>query len=280
MKFRHGWLVAALSVAVAALAQNRVEEEETAVFSKVFNNYTRTPSVLGGYKAESFAFANGGPVLGNLRDPSVDNATFNQVIQLISPALTRQNYIAATDPQQTDLLVYVYWGSTDGYANSIANADGTLLQAPDMGSDWYGAASRMDEANRRRDRTNFSNAALLGYRDALARHNGLQAWGVHGTVYHDLVEDVEEPRYFVILTAFDFKTALKDKRLVPLWSTRYNIATRGNNFLTALPDMSMFASRYFGRDSQGLIRRLNPTGKVDMKDVQILGAVETPAEGK
>lgn len=280
MHTRHGLFVAALCAAVVAFAQHRVEEEETAVFSQVFNNYTRTPSVLGGYKAESFAFANGGPVLGNLRDQSVDNATFNQVIRLISPALTRQNYIAATNPAETDLLIYVYWGATDGFANALVNADGTMQQTGNMDSDWYGAASLMDEANRRRDSTNFKNAALLGYRGALADHNGLRAWGVHGTVYSDLVADVEEPRYFVIMTAFDFKTALKEKRLVPLWSTRYNIATRGNHFLAALPDMSMFASRYFGRDSQGLIRRLNPTGKVDMKNIQILGAVETPAESK
>ncbi|RXK55319.1 hypothetical protein ESB00_05320 [Oleiharenicola lentus] len=275
---RNALLAAALCVAVVSSAQNRVEEEETAVYSKVFNNYVRTPSALGGFKPERIAFANGGPVLGRIRDRSVDNATFKQVVHLLSPALTRQNYVAAANPEDTDLLIYVYWGATDGYGVSSLLSDGTMQQAADMNGDWYGASSLMDEANRRRDSANFSNAGLLGYREALAHHHGLRAWGVHGTVYGDLVADVEEPRYFVIMTAFDFKAAWKEKRLVPLWSTRYNIASQGNNFIAALPDMSMFASRYFGRDSNGLIRRLNPTGKVDMKDVQILGAVETPAE--
>lgn len=273
-------LMVLLSSCVVALAAqaNRVEEEETAVYSKVFNHYARQLSVAGGYKAERFAFANGGPLLGRLRDPSVDHATFREVVQLISPALTRQNYIAATDPEDTDLLVYVYWGATNGRGMAFSNADGTMQQAADMDNDWYGAASIMDDANRQRDRDSFSTAGLLGYREALARHIDLRAWGVHGTIYQDLLDDVEEPRYFVILTAFDFKTAWKEKRLVPLWSTRYNIPTRGNNFIAALPDMSMFASRYFGRDSKGLIRRLNPTGKVDMKDVEILGAVEAPGK--
>jgi hypothetical protein len=65
---------------------------------------------------------------------------------------------------------------------------------------------------------------------------------------------------------------------VPLWSVRYNIPARGNHFTTALPDMSLFASRFFGRESGGLIRRLNPTGKVEMGEVQILGAVGEPAK--
>lgn len=262
-----------LLTGVACSVSAGVEEEETAVFSKVFNHYQRTPSVAGGYQAETFAFANGGALLARMRDQSVDDATFDQVIRQVSPALTRQNYIAATDPEDTDLLIYVCWGSTDGYGFDSSRLNDTMKTAADPDSDWYGAASQMDDANRRRDSANFSNAGLLGYREALAHHIDLRAWGVHGTVYQDLIADVEEPRYFVILTAFDFRSAWKEKKLVPLWSTRYNIAARGNNFAAALPDMSQFASRYFGRDSGGLIRRLNPTGKVEMGDIKVLGAV-------
>ena len=265
-------------LAATSVLMAREEEEEIAVHSEVFNDYTRTPSVLGGYQPETFAFANGGALLGRYRDRSVDDATFDQVVRLVSPALTRQNYIAATDPEDTDLLIYVTWGATDGY-DTIASqgAAGELQQAVDPDTDWYGDASRSDAANRRRDRINFSNAALLGYRDAMRTHHDLRAYGVNGTVYGDLVGEVEEPRYFVILTAFDFRSAWKEKALIPLWSTRYNIATRGNHFTAALPSMSQFASRFFGRDSRGLIRRLNPTGKVEMGEVQILGAVEEPA---
>lgn len=272
-----------LFVAVAGLAATSVlpareEEEEIAVLAKVYNDYERTPSVLGGYQPETFAFANGGALLGRYRDRSVDDATFDQVVRLVSPALTRQNYLAATDPEDTDLLIYVTWGATDGYDPLGTLTTGSLQPAVDPALDWYGNASLLDEANRRRDGRNFSNAALLGYHEAMKTHRDMRAYGVHGTIYGDLVADVEEPRYFVILTAFDFRTAWKDKKLIPLWSTRYNIATRGNHFTAALPSMSLFASRFFGRESGGLIRRLNPTGKVEMGDVQILGAVEDPGQ--
>ncbi|MES1168941.1 MAG: hypothetical protein ABUL61_07190, partial [Oleiharenicola lentus] len=236
-----------------------------------------TPSVLGNYKAETFAFANGGAVLSRTRDKSIDDATFKEVVHLISPALTCQNYIAATDPDDTDLLIFVYWGATNSYFPG-SSFDGNMQSVADWSE--FGNASLMDEATRRRDRGNFSNAALLGYSEALATHFDLRGMGVHGTLYEDLIGDVEEGRYFVILTAFDFKTAWQRKQLVPLWSVRYNIPTRGNHFTAALPSMSMFASRFFGRDSGGLVRRLNPTGHVDMGDVKILGAVDPvkPAE--
>lgn len=277
MKTCVGLLATIACLAAVSAQSGRVEDEETSVFSEIFNDYARTPSALGGYQAETFAFANGGALLGRLRDRSVDDATFGEVIRLVSPALTRQNYVAATDSEDTDLLIYVTWGATDGY-DSLGNlAGGDPLAATNAGIDWYGNASLLDEANRRRDGTNFSNASLLGYREAMRTHRDMRNLGVHGTIYQDLAADVEEPRYFVILTAFDFRTAWQNKKLIPLWSTRYNIPTRGNNFTAALPSMSTFASRFFGRDSGGLVRRLNPTGKVDMEDVKILGAVEEPA---
>ena len=175
---------------------------------------------------------------------------------------------------------FVHWGATDGNNATSELTNGTVEQAADPDADWYGAASRMDDANRQRDRRNFSNAGLLGYREGLARHVAVRDMGVHGTLYQDLIADVEEPRYFVVLTAFDFKTAWQDKKLIPLWSTRYNLPTRGNNFTAALPDMSRFAARYFGRDSGGLVRRLNPTGKVELGEFKVLGTVDTPGEGK
>lgn len=268
-------------VATLSAWAGQQEDELTSVYSKVFNNYTRAASPAGGYKAETFAFANGGLVASLTRDNSLDNAAFNQVIQAISPALTRQNYIAANNPEDTDLLIYVFWGATTGYGG-VSNELPTdiMVQAADPDADWYGAASRMDDTNRQRDTRAFSNAGLLGYREALAQHIAVKDMGVHGTIYSDLISEVEEPRYYVVMTAFDFKTAWKNKKLVPLWSTRYNIPTRGNNFTAALPDMSMYASRFFGRDSGGLVRRLNPTGKVEMGDIKVLGAVETPAQPK
>jgi hypothetical protein len=273
--------VATVTCLTAAFAQaGKVEEEEIAVHSKIFNDYTRTPSVLGGYQAETFAFANGGALLGRMRDRSVDDATFDQVVRLISPALTRQNYIAASDPEDTDLLIYVTWGVTDGLTMLRSATYGGLrdflINSPN--GNWYGDTSAVEHANRQRDGTNLGNAALLGYREAMLTHKRLRALDVNRTVYDDLAADVEEPRYFVILTAFDFRMAWKEKKLVPLWSTRYNIASLGNHFTAALPDMSMFASRFFGRDSGGLVRRLNPIGKVEMDDIQILGAVEEPAK--
>ena len=99
-----------------------------------------------------------------------------------------------------------------------------------------------------------------------------------GTRYNDLVSDVEEDRYFVILAAYDFRRAWKQKQLKLLWVTRVSIRAHGNRFDQDVEAMVRSASHYFGQTSPGLLRQRVPEGKVEVGEPKVIGVV--PDAGK
>ncbi len=88
-----------------------------------------------------------------------------------------------------------------------------------------------------------------------------------------LLDELEERRYWVALCAFDYQMARTDKKLKLLWTVRYNLPSRGTTFTLALPQMTDVASRYFGRDSGGLINRpsRDKSGHVKLGETKVLG---------
>jgi hypothetical protein len=89
----------------------------------------------------------------------------------------------------------------------------------------------------------------------------------------DMRAELEEDRYFVVLTAFDYQKLVKEKKSKFLWEVRFSIREHGNQFDKRLPAMIAIASDYFGRDSQGLHHVDVPEGKVEIGPVESLGVV-------
>jgi hypothetical protein len=65
----------------------------------------------------------------------------------------------------------------------------------------------------------------------------------------------------------------KEKKHKLLWETRFSIRQRQHEFDKDLPAMAEYASKYFGQDSQGLVRESIPFGHVDIGDLKSLGTV-------
>lgn len=131
-------------------------------------------------------------------------------------------------------------------------------------------AERADQA--RRDE---QTAKVLGYTDELARNNDMARFA--GSDRFDvLINEVQEPRYYVVVTAYDFAqvTKLKNKKRKPnpVWITRFSIRTRGNDFMDRIDDMAMRAGNFFGRESGRLIRQR--TGEVEIGDLQVIESTE------
>ena len=87
--------------------------------------------------------------------------------------------------------------------------------------------------------------------------------------------EVESPRYFVVLMAYDFRLMWKEKKHKLLWETRFSINQPHNDFTKALPAMANFAGSYFGRNSHGLIREKLRVGNVEVGEptlVELLGS--------
>ena len=277
----------------------------TAVAAKVSPDYVRAKLPNGSFAPEVYAFGEGGVWGGAMADASSDKLKFRDVARTIVRPLLAQNYLSAQDPAKTNLLIMVYWGTTagtSGVSNSVAyqnlsasqSATGQLSgSAPRVGArtpgtitaSFGGGLSSSDEAamdqvimtNRLRDLSDVHNAGILGY-DEVQAHIGNEFGRTLGTsVLHmrdeDLVEEIEHNRYFVVLMAYDFQLLWKEKKHKLLWETRFSVEQRGNDFDKQLEAMAQFASRYFGRDSHGLVRKPMPIESVRLDEMKILGVV-------
>ena len=116
--------------------------------------------------------------------------------------------------------------------------------------------------NHRRDLVTRQNASMLGYDSAWIASTG------HEMRRQELVEELEDSRYFVVLMAYDFQLMWKEKKPKLLWETRYSMRASGSAFDQELLAMTQTASHYFGRDSQGLVRKPLPEGHVRLGELK------------
>ena len=302
MRRSHGFTlaVAFLSVALGAFASE--DSVITAVYAKLSNGYSRTKLPDGSYRRETYAISNGGYSPGLARDPSIDAMHFPTVAGLVAQHLARQNYFLAQDAGSAELLLVISWGKTiplnDGsYQNAQdqaltamnqvksttpatpqgRSADG--IQSPAQAVNdaareaMEGQLMQLQMFNRMRDQANEHNARLLGYMKEINSRSDMSRYAGAGTAFDDLVEDIESERYYVIINAYDFRTATQERKQKLLWSTRVSIQAQGNRFDASLMAMLANASRQFGQDSGHLIRQYQRVPRVDLGELKFLGVV-------
>ena len=291
--------------------------EYVAVSSAVSGDYVRTKLPDGSYQPETYAFGDGGRMTGTMRGDSVDNLTFIDVARVISRPLAHRSYVPATDrnPENTKLLIMVYWGTTRGTAGgsgSDANeklqdtqpstkspppnpssvytahcsCDATTLRSnndnADVGkgateSSFASSLAEAAAANRERIAADMQNAVLLGYDSELTSADRHEPTAFSGR-RDDLLAEVESNRHFVVLKAYDFQALWKHKKHRLLWVTRLSIRDRGTNFGSVLAAMVNNASQYFGQDSRGLMHTAVPDGHVEIGEVKTLAMGGVPGK--
>ena len=279
-----------------------VRGEVAAVASRVFNGYHRTQLPDNSFKPETYAFADGGRYDAAIAGDSLKDVTFMTIARTMKQPLASRGYQdAANNPENTDLLIFVFWGTTQGTdgvdgSGTLQNVQSSLNnrgQVPRLteggggvsgqrgldGSMSEGAAlarANMDilegdvialmADNRYRDKLNERNAGILGFQYDLKR-----AYLTNfTTAATDLVDDLQSSRYFVILKAYDFRLAWKEKRRKVLWETRFSIAQHGNNFGDQLAGMAQQASKYFGVHTRGLVRESLPDVQVTYGEAKVM----------
>jgi hypothetical protein len=266
-------------LAIASSASASESDDITAVSSRTSSDYVRTRLADGSFAPETYAFARGGEWKGAKQDASMDKVPFLDIAHPIARALASQDYIPSRDPNATKLLIMVYWGTTHAPEEASNSAEYENLQA-DQGN----LSSRDSEMagvvaeNRMRYEDDVLNARMLGYDSWWAAAQGDTRGTALENDRQELMSEIEEDRYFVVLMAYDFQLLWKDKQRKLLWEARFSIPQRGHNFDEDLPAMAQYASLYFGQDSHGLIHKEIPLGHVEIGDLKSLGAVpERPA---
>jgi hypothetical protein len=233
----------------------------TAVSSKAYDGYVRPRLPDGSLKPETYAFGDGGFITagaagaetpGAQRDQTIDNLGFEFIAKAMEAPLKAQSYAPAHDPNATNLLIMVFWGTTVG--------------------------GRHERKGKFRDILDLRNAALLGFDSegtfALGFGNNIRS-NIQKQVHSQMMTALEVDRYFVVLRAFDFQ-AWGQKKTKLLWETRFSIDQRRNAFDQALPLMAEYASQFFGQDSKGLLMAQVSGGKVELGEVKSLGEVNPP----
>ena len=278
-----------------------------AVYASVSPAYVRTALPDGSFKPETYAFGEGGDWGGPMKDATIDRLGFLDIARLIAPSLAAKNYLPSPskDPDKTNLLIMVYWGTTNGTRGASSSPEYQIAQAlmppplpppPNMGNliatraTLAGDSEQMQQAalsaardsaleaawvmthmaNQQRDRQNRNNAMILGYLPEMNRVADYEMTALH-QVKQDIVDDVEENRYFVVLLAYDFQTLWQHKQRKMLWETRFSLPERHNDFGKELGTMAQYASRYFGKDSDGLIRKPLPEVRVIIGEPKFIG---------
>jgi hypothetical protein len=153
--------------------------------------------------------------------------------------------------------------------------DTTMAAAGDQLDTGNAATSAMAVVaaeNRSRDAMDAQNANMLGY----------ESWWNETAAYigtpreyrrQDMITELEQSRYFVILMAYDFQSMWKQRQHRLLWETRLSVRQHGIDFDKQLALMAQDASQYFGRDSHGLQHMVLPEGRVDVGALKSLGAL-------
>lgn len=301
-------LLAASSVSLAARADP--DGAAVSISARASAGYARSQLPNGAYQPETFAFGRGGVWSGSASDPTIDRVDFLEIARTIAGPLAGQGYVSSRDPKATQLLIMVYWGTSHApgrAANSIASqnlqlanqsalaanhvqmahfnpndscapptvvSSGTSysIQSPeqvDLDNAMTGAMAAVSAEDRAREQADARNAAMLGYDGEWDK-----AVAYKGTPLEfrrkELMNELEENRYFVVLMAYDFQLMWRQKKPRLVWEARYSIRDRGNDFGRQLAAMTQEASHYFGQSSGGLIRKALPAGRVDIGNQRVL----------
>jgi hypothetical protein len=287
-----------LAVVLAAVSPTVLwpAEPTVAVFAQTYDGYARTQQPDGAFKPETYAFGEGGTWGLDEPAPGKEKLTFMRVARAAAKPLARAHYLPTPKPDETDLLILVYWGRTLGSRGAVhsfagspqvgytpapvgksgmgqsANAASQGGLAKASGSLFDPSAAAQDalieqslESDRLRDPIDRENARILGYSDALQR---AQVY-FYRTTSSDVRAEVEANRYYVVLHAYDFRTAWKEKQLKPRWTARISIDEDEGEFDAALERMLATASRFFGGNS-GLHRDAPREGKIDLGPLKVI----------
>ncbi|HEY5079271.1 MAG TPA: hypothetical protein VII43_05470 [Opitutaceae bacterium] len=209
-----------------------------------------------------------------IADPIQDSAAFLEF-------QNARNQIAAeppptpSTPGQQSAQPKDLWAMQSAMNNAPSGTDAEMSELSD-------SVAMLQMENHDRNRIDRKNAQLLGYdtSDSLGLVGTDRGeWVGHtslGRDQHDQILEIEAPRYFVILMAYDFQLMWKEKKHKLLWETRFSINQPHNEFTKALPAMADYASRYFGQNSYKLIREVLREGNVTVGEPTLVELLAAP----
>ncbi len=283
-------------------------------YSRAAPDYKRKPGPDGKPAAEYYALSYGGKIDGTTWNDGFSKDDYPKIAGVVAEYLAKQNYFYATNAADAKLLLVLNWGQTlpanqgnfsqqvndlgaalntmkDVLANAPAPPDtssqeaaagaaeqaAAQQQAEQQAADALNSAlAGMELENSARDRRNEEIARILGYVDEMRNMSDLG--GFAGTDRFTIMRnELEDPRFYIVLTAYDFKEATQKGKRKILWTSRISIDTRGNDFMGRMQQMIARAANSFGENTRRLVRER--IGEVEIGEAIVVGT-EDPDEAQ
>jgi hypothetical protein len=269
-------------------------DQSIAVSATAIAEYVRPTDPAGGFRPESYVFAEGKFFDGTTTDRGLVKTAFADIARTLSANLAKQHYFPAASPAEADLVIMVHWGTTTIYEdperdfNNDALQNATAAYNASIESNGMADANDLNMALGAQDTARAGvataiqrNAVLLGYTRVLAKERrALQPTNTEITISNELNEE----RYFVILMAYDNRLRTKEHKSRLLWVTRLSVRSPGNNFVEALPALAQVGANVFGRHVDDLVRVKTPITSVRLGELEVIGPVDDkappPKQGK
>jgi len=158
-----------------------------------------------------------------------------------------------------------------------ASSQGDIKVAKEMtasaAADMRSAVEGLQSEQQVRENKDAKIVALLGYDSWWLATESASGGGERAFRKDDMLNEVEEDRYFVVLMAYDFQEMMHKKKSKLLWEVHMSIREHSNEFDKRLNSMVDDASQYFGQNSGGLTHAELPEAHVEVGPVKSLGEV-------
>lgn len=273
----------------AALANTAVLARKNArvlVDSYAREGYEEGKVVDGEARFESYHFFKGRHFGGNIRDKSLREVPFEEVVQTLAMEMRTRNYYPEPVMEKGEFLIVVHWGVTgieEPFDELFLNEPGDAgFGAPDVMFDSQDSGGSQDFSQDFSDdfqsydaagpsRADKNNAALIGFDRALRRR------GLMPQDEYELRSMLQDERYFIILMAYDWQKLRLEKEYELVWSTRFSLDAIGTNFKEAHFALSRGAANYIGTNLGGKLSKtkthLGP-GDIEFGEIEVIETLE------
>lgn len=301
MTFRVRPLVhAAVALVFLGLAGGLRAENLVTVRAVANKDYAALRAETSPPKPESFVVMKGKFYAGQTHDRTLEKKPFIEVARTVASDLRRQGYLTTRDTKTADLLIVIHWGVTDKvsrYSDFVLTESGSMADASQQARDANTAAAdiasgqaegnsyaAMQEAhaaeanydNLARDLSSNLAATTWGAADnsALLGFNGVELGNtVFGSDKGATLKGMsEEERYFIIVTAYNFKKLRETRKAEILWVARLSTRAAGINFNMAVSRLSDAGGAVFGQSTDGVdFKKVKKReGRIEYGDLEVI----------
>ncbi len=244
------------------------------VTSIAATGYEAAKTTEDGLKRETYLLGKGQFLGGAIKDNSVTAITFEDIQLYLKEQLLVRNYHPAQDLESSDLVIVVHWGVTtvedtwaeltginpeEEYDNAVAesvDSDQEINSFPTITSPSF---NDLDSGGASTQYSQRHNARMLGF-DKVRNDKTLT-----DQEKSDLLAELENERYFIILMAYDCPSMYKEKEKKLLWSTRISIDSLGTNFIESAPALTRAAKGHFGTNLDRITKSVTEFGESKIK---------------